>query len=834
MKYHSLKDIDNKVPKAGSFKHFLRIQENGGRVVKGVNTTADVGTNAIKKQAAKFGNTVDKDGRPPTLSKKVKGSKTNVLFNLGLAESDRQNNLVDFVDFCKEQLDLESIPTIKFVSDTENTTFGYFDNDTKGIVIQNDGRHQMDVMRTVAHELVHYKQDQTFNRELNGEDGSSDENQANSLAGVILRRWGQKNPSLFTESVDNTDESVLYYAKMAENLGEIASASKVYVDMDGVLADFFGEWQKLIGSDWRKVKDIEPALQKIRDKDNFWLDLPLLPQAKNLLGVIKKVKGSYTILSSPLPNDPNSEPHKREWIKNNLDFFPPENVIITHDKPKYAVNSDGTPNILIDDFGKNIASWEAAGGEGFKHKDHKFERTAKAIKQHMTEPVDEAFDTKINWEKDPEDHGDVDAYIAYIGYKEVGIQYFFEPINAGGVILPGLDITFEVNGATKKTGGGDASTIFGAVINHIKQFIEQHNEIDVIQFSASKEQGLSRTRLYSAMVDKLSKGTDWINAKTISKADKTVKDADMFKLVRRSAVNDKMVGVEERTLTKGEEKKKEKNVKGMKKNKADFKKRYGDAADDVMYATATKMAKESLLWSIETGKDLNESLDKIIQVLEEMDRRQFMKTAGKVGAGLGAAALYSALPTPVKAMTKDSKPKPKIIMHTSIGREFDLSDRANPAKAILDMYAKIEKIYVDRGEPLPQVWVTLDGKQVWAPAGSIPNANKTLWTKEKAKKSNDREAKINKEARAAWDNGERLSTQYNMHLIKFRHRYKESIDENFADGKKKGKSKPGRVKKSGASCSSSVTELRKKAKNASGERAKMYHWCANMKSGKKK
>ena len=246
------------------------------------------------------------------------------------------------------------------------------------------------------------------------------------------------------------------------------------------------------------------------------------------------------------------------------------------------------------------------------------------------------------------------------------------------------------------------------------------------------------------------------------------------------------------------------------------------------------MAKESLLWSIETGQDLNESIDKIIQVLEEMDRRQFMKTAGKVGAGLGAAALYSALPTPVKAMTKDSKPKPKIIMHTSIGREFDLSDRANPAKAILDMYAKIEKIYVDRGETLPQVWVTLDGKQVWAPAGSIPNANKTLWTKEKAKKSNDREAKINKEARAAWDNGERLSTQYNMHLIKFRHRYKESIDENFADGKVKGKSKPGRVKKSGASCSSSVTELRKKAKNASGERAKMYHWCANMKSGKKK
>lgn len=58
-----------------------------GRVVKGVNTTADVGKNEIKKQAAKFGNTVDKDGNPPTLSKKVKGSKTNILHNLGLSES---------------------------------------------------------------------------------------------------------------------------------------------------------------------------------------------------------------------------------------------------------------------------------------------------------------------------------------------------------------------------------------------------------------------------------------------------------------------------------------------------------------------------------------------------------------------------------------------------------------------------------------------------------------------------------------------------------------------------------------------------------------------------
>jgi len=48
----------------------------------------------------------------------------------------------------------------------------------------------------------------------------------------------------------------------------------------------------------------------------------------------------------------------------------------------------------------------------------------------------------------------------------------------------------------------------------------------------------------------------------------------------------------ERKLSKGEENEKEKIVKGMKKSKKDFKKRYGDDAESVMYATATKIAKD--------------------------------------------------------------------------------------------------------------------------------------------------------------------------------------------------------------------------------------------------
>ena len=488
MKYHNLKDINNNVPKAGSFKHFLRIQENGGRVVKGVNTTADVGTDGIKKQAAKFGNTVDKDGRPPTLSKKVKGSKTNVLFNLGMSES-----------------------------------------------------------------------------------------------------------------VDNTHESVLYYSKMAENLGELASTSKVYVDMDGVLADFFGEWQKLIGSDWRKVKDIEPALQKIRDKDNFWLDLPLLPQAKNLLGIIKKVKGSYTILSSPLPNDPNSEPHKREWIKKNLDFFPPENVIITHDKPKYATNSDGTPNILIDDFGKNIASWEAAGGEGFKHKDHKFERTAKAIKQHMSEPVEEAPEDKINKKIVQKAQGMMKPM--YSSEIAAMVEDEFEAIREAAL-----------KRYKKSNGKIDLYTAYTMAIED--EFPEIPNPIFVFQYMTdpvdpNHQDIVPQEAEDGSWADRADKeyqqnpkdgGFDgkikgrWfaIKADRDSYMDQGMEPEDALdKAAERHGVDPEEV---EKWIAAG-------NAVKIKEAKA------------VMYATATKMAKESLLWSIETGQNINESLDKIIQVL---------------------------------------------------------------------------------------------------------------------------------------------------------------------------------------------------------------------------
>jgi hypothetical protein len=155
------------------------------------------------------------------------------------------------------------------------------------------------------------------------------------------------------------------------NTPEEGTMPKVYLDMDGVLADFFSEYAKLAGVTSGKYRDIPPAkadptLDKIVGTD-FFARLPKFDTTDDLVKIITEVFGGYGICSSPLRGDhENSEKQKNIWISENLSTAPDE-VIITSKKEKYAVQPDGTPNILIDDRGVNISKWEAAGGIGIKY-----------------------------------------------------------------------------------------------------------------------------------------------------------------------------------------------------------------------------------------------------------------------------------------------------------------------------------------------------------------------------------------------------------------------------------------------------------------------------------
>jgi hypothetical protein len=94
--------------------HNLLKEEGVGKIVKGVNTTQDVQPGETQRQAAKFGNSVDKDGRPPELhSSARKNSSPNTLFNMGLSEAQAVEP-----DPTGYQTDLISSPANTIVIDT--------------------------------------------------------------------------------------------------------------------------------------------------------------------------------------------------------------------------------------------------------------------------------------------------------------------------------------------------------------------------------------------------------------------------------------------------------------------------------------------------------------------------------------------------------------------------------------------------------------------------------------------------------------------------------------------------------------------------------------------
>jgi 5'(3')-deoxyribonucleotidase len=157
----------------------------------------------------------------------------------------------------------------------------------------------------------------------------------------------------------------------ADELIRATEKTKIYLDMDGVLADFFAEYAKLAGVTSGSYRDIPPAkadptLDKMVGTD-FFHRLPKFPTADALVELVLGYVNSYGICSSPLRGDhANSEVHKRAWIKDHLSPQPAE-IIITGMKERHAVNPDGSPNILIDDRGTNIVAWRARGGIGIKY-----------------------------------------------------------------------------------------------------------------------------------------------------------------------------------------------------------------------------------------------------------------------------------------------------------------------------------------------------------------------------------------------------------------------------------------------------------------------------------
>ena len=201
-----------------------------------------------------------------------------------------------------------------------------------------------------ARELANKGQEHEFSKIIMGGDTGK------KLYDIIQDRLGKQidenNNKLYNEDMKGTTPTV-------------------YLDMDGVLADFFGGVEKMYGVEhWKqltndKTKDLKKEVIDRITGTNFFATLPKFDSADSLIDMVKKYTGgNFSINTSPLRGDhENSGKHKKTWISNNI--AQPDEIIVTGRKESYAKDkASGTPNILIDDRPINIQKWQSAGGYG--------------------------------------------------------------------------------------------------------------------------------------------------------------------------------------------------------------------------------------------------------------------------------------------------------------------------------------------------------------------------------------------------------------------------------------------------------------------------------------
>ncbi len=138
---------------------------------------------------------------------------------------------------------------------------------------------------------------------------------------------------------------------------------KVYLDMDGLLADTYGYIKKIF-----KLSDYKDCnwdnVHKLVEERKFFEILPKTDICDQLINKVVDIFGEYSILSTPCAGiEIESAIAKTQWIRDNL-LIKPHSVFFTDKKESYATHG----SILIDDYRPNITKWIEAGGIGLKFK----------------------------------------------------------------------------------------------------------------------------------------------------------------------------------------------------------------------------------------------------------------------------------------------------------------------------------------------------------------------------------------------------------------------------------------------------------------------------------
>jgi|694.fasta_scaffold23225_12 hypothetical protein len=213
VKPKTAKDFDPK--KHYPFKKFQVI--SSGARKKGISGT-DLRAAVRKGDFATFAKASAAGDK--TLARKIfdttRAQLNEQLMNEEMTRKDFTDHLNSFVDFCCGKLGIEGKPTLKFKEPSdqgEQPSFAAYAPGSREVYVMSKNRHPMDIFRSVAHELVHHRQNEEgrIGKDVakEGATGSDIENEANSRAGELMRWYGKANPQCFGMSYVKENKAII-------------------------------------------------------------------------------------------------------------------------------------------------------------------------------------------------------------------------------------------------------------------------------------------------------------------------------------------------------------------------------------------------------------------------------------------------------------------------------------------------------------------------------------------------------------------------------------------------------------------------------------------------
>lgn len=142
----------------------------------------------------------------------------------------------------------------------------------------------------------------------------------------------------------------------------------IYVDLDGVLADYDKAANEALGTDnhykYEFIWGADAYWKRLHARGDFFASLRLMPGAKTLWETVKPY-GAKILTALPKSNPKPVDEQKRKWVESKIDWHAEVITCMTSEKPNYCKPGD----VLIDDRAINRTAWMHKGGIYIIHTD---------------------------------------------------------------------------------------------------------------------------------------------------------------------------------------------------------------------------------------------------------------------------------------------------------------------------------------------------------------------------------------------------------------------------------------------------------------------------------